>query len=94
MSKNFNNQRWVYIGIIVLVILLLGWAYVKVPVKEAIEPPRKADVAVILNDNTISPDQKINMIRQINIQDPAYRNIIEGGMNNQKKVDKLNELFL
>lgn len=92
------NKRWVYITIIVLVIIVLGWVYTRMPiknVKEGIHPQRKADVAVILNDNTLSADQKIKMIREINIQDQAYADIINNNhIDNNKKVEKLTALFL
>jgi len=60
---------------------------------EGIEASRQMDVAVILNDDTISPDTKIKMIKLIDIKDEKYGNIINNNMKNKDKVSSLLKIY-
>jgi hypothetical protein len=61
---------------------------------EGIWSSRQLTVAAILNDRSISPHNKINMIKLINIGDQRYANIInDPNMNNNDKISALRKIY-
>jgi len=71
------------LGIFAVLIFACLIALFNLDYKEGILPTRNMAVLAIALDNTIAAKNKINMIRQIQIGDPRYANII----NNQKTSD-------
>ena len=61
---------------------------------EGIDPRRQLSIAAILQDSTIGPNKKINMIKIINIGDQRYSNIInDPNMNNKDKISALRKIY-
>lgn len=61
---------------------------------EGIYSRRLIDIAVIINDDSLSPETKIDMIKLMDIGDTRYRNIINNpDMKNKDKVSSLLKIY-
>ena len=88
------TRRKLYVFFVILAIVILVMTLSANSVFEGIEPSRQLDVASILNDSTISPPTKVNMIKQIGISDRRYTTILnDNRLKDAQKVDNLRRIF-
>jgi len=89
-----RTKTLLILAIILLASIIISIFYRKPNVNEAITSKHAADIGAIISDYSLSGDQKMAMIRVINVGDTRYKNIIDNpGMNNDQKLSSLRQIY-
>jgi hypothetical protein len=97
MSFNFNGKGWgnrMFLFFLLLLLVIAAFFSSSLQQRDGMLVPRAAEVLAILADPTLTPEQKINIVRQLNITESKYTSILSSSDSAQQKVQKLQQQIM
>ena len=90
-----NNSKYLWMGIMIVLVIVGFLYYNSFSEREGIESQRLGALITILNEPTYDDTQKMGILSQMRIGDPRYRDIItpyEGVPNPTQQIQDLKAL--